>query len=106
MERNTLLKIMIYYKNVILRMLWAVIDLQKQIRAERNTVHSPERKTEPLLNLMRKHSSTDRTRTTIHMFLKSEIDPDSSSYLLPQINPKWITELNSKPNFKKMFKGN
>ena len=42
----------------------------------------------------------------IHVFLKSEIDPDSTSYLLPQINPKWITELNSKPNFKKMFEGN
>ena len=35
----------------------------------------------------------------IHVFLKSEIDPDSTSYLLPQISPKRITELNSKPNF-------
>jgi len=42
----------------------------------------------------------------IHMLLNSEIDPDSTSYLLPQINPKWITELNSKSSFKKMFEGN
>lgn len=106
MERITLLKIMIYYKNIILRMVWALIDLQKQTRAERNTIHSPERKTEPLLNLMRKHSSINRRRTMIHMLLNSEIDPDSTSYLLPQINPKWITELNSKSSFKKMFEGN
>lgn len=42
----TLLKIMIYYKNIILRIVWAVKDLQKHITAERNTIHSPERKTE------------------------------------------------------------
>ena len=42
----------------------------------------------------------------IHMLLNSEIDSDSTSYLLPQINPKWIAELNSKSSFKKMFEGN
>ena len=77
--RITLLKIMIYYKNIILRIVWAVKDLQKHITAERNTIHSPERKTEPLLNLMRGHFTINRTRTMIHMLLKREIDPDSTS---------------------------
>jgi len=34
----------------------------------------------------------------IHILLNSEIDPDSTSYLLPQINPKWITELGNWQN--------
>ena len=62
--------------------------------------------TELYLNLIRKNSSINTTRTTvIHIFLKSKIDPDSISYLPSKINPKWITELNAKSSFKKCDMG-